>query len=121
MPASKANQRAVNKYVKNNYDRINVTMQKGKKDIIQAHAESQGESVNGFINRAIDYQISHDCDKDPQEAVGAPTSVGGILLPPEAVKTAQEAAKATGEAVPVFVGRAVSETAERDRMTREGG
>ena len=62
MPVPKANQRAVNKYVKNNYDRINVTMPKGKKDIIQAHAEAHSESVNGFINRAIQETMERDND-----------------------------------------------------------
>ncbi len=57
---SKAQQRSVNKYVKENYDRINVTLPKGKKEIIKAHAESMGESVNGFISRAIDNQIERD-------------------------------------------------------------
>lgn len=60
MAVPKANQRAVNKYVKNNYDRINVTMPKGRKDIIQAHAAAQGESVNGFINRAISETMERD-------------------------------------------------------------
>ena len=60
MAVPKANQRAVNKYVKNNYDRINVTMPKGRKDIIQAHATAQGESVNGFINRAISETMERD-------------------------------------------------------------
>lgn len=60
MTVPKANQRAVNKYVKNNYDRINVTMPKGKKDIIQAHAEAHGQSVNGFINKAIDEKMERD-------------------------------------------------------------
>ena len=32
MAVSKAQQRAVNKYVKNNYDEIKVRMPKGKKD-----------------------------------------------------------------------------------------
>jgi predicted HicB family RNase H-like nuclease len=32
-------------------------MPKGKKDIIKAHAESRGESVNEFINKAIDQRI----------------------------------------------------------------
>lgn len=67
MPASKANQRAVNKYVKNNYDRVNVTMPKGKKETIQAHAAAQGESVNGFINRAIDHEMERDSQKQPPE------------------------------------------------------
>ena len=60
MTVPKANQRAVNKYVKANYDRVNVTMPKGRKDTIKAHAEARGESVNGFINRAIDETIQRD-------------------------------------------------------------
>lgn len=35
------------------YDRINLTVPKGFKESLKAHAESQGESVNSFINRAI--------------------------------------------------------------------
>lgn len=60
MTVSKKQQASVNKYVKANYDRINVTMPKGQKDILKAHAESQGESVNAFINRAINNQIERD-------------------------------------------------------------
>ena len=58
MAVSKAQQRAVNKYVKNNYDEIKVRMPKGKKEVIQAHAAQQGESVNAYINRAIDKAMS---------------------------------------------------------------
>lgn len=53
MPASKAQQKAVAKYMKNNYDEIKVRVTKGNKDIIKAHAEQNGESLNGFVNRAI--------------------------------------------------------------------
>lgn len=67
MTVPKANQKAVNKYVKANYDRINVTMPKGKKETIQAHAAARGESVNGFINRAIDGQIQRDGEALPSE------------------------------------------------------
>ena len=63
MPVSKANQKAVAKYVKNNYDDIKVRTPKGKRDIIQAHAESLGESANAFINRAIDETIARDKEK----------------------------------------------------------
>ncbi|WP_297243559.1 hypothetical protein [uncultured Flavonifractor sp.] len=66
MPTSKAQQRAVNKYVANNYDRVLVTMPKGQKDIIKTHAEARGESVNAFINRAIAQAMERD--KRPQEA-----------------------------------------------------
>ena len=53
-PASKAQQKAVNKYMKENYDRINLLLPKGKKAVIQDFAAAHGESVNGFINRAVD-------------------------------------------------------------------
>lgn len=59
-PASKAQQKAVNKYMKSNYDRVNLVMPKGKKDVIQAHAAQQGESVNAYINRAIDEAMRRD-------------------------------------------------------------
>lgn len=49
----KASTRAHNKYIAKAYDRINLTVPKGRKDTIQAHAEAHSESVNGFINRAI--------------------------------------------------------------------
>lgn len=53
MATTKAQQRATNKYIAKAYDRINLTVEKGQKESIKAHAESTGESVNGFINRAI--------------------------------------------------------------------
>ena len=54
MPVSKAQQRAVGKYMKENYDEIKVRVDKGRKSVIKAFAEACGESVNAFINRAID-------------------------------------------------------------------
>ena len=53
MAVSKAQQRATNKYISKVYDRINLTLPKGRKEEIQAHCEARGESVNGFINRVI--------------------------------------------------------------------
>ena len=55
-----AKTRAQNRYIEKAYDRINLTVKKGKKDIIKAHAEMQGTSVNDFINRAIDEKIETD-------------------------------------------------------------
>lgn len=57
---SKAQQKAVHKYVKANYDRLDLTIPKGNKDIIKAHAERRGESVNGFIYRAITETMKRD-------------------------------------------------------------
>ena len=60
MATTKAGQRAVNKYMKENYDRVNLTMPKGEKDAVKAHAEARGESVNAFINRAIEEAMERD-------------------------------------------------------------
>ena len=60
MPTTKAQQRAVNKYMKENYDEIKVRTEKGRKDRIKAHAESRNESVNAFINRAIDETMARE-------------------------------------------------------------
>lgn len=68
MPASKAQQKAVNKYMAANYDKINLTVPKGKKSIVQAHAAARGESVNGFIKRAI----SETMERDGNAPAGAP-------------------------------------------------
>ena len=66
MPVSKAQQRAVSKYMKENYDVYQIRMPKGRKAEIQAHAEARGESVNAFIGRAIAEAMERD--KRPQEA-----------------------------------------------------
>ena len=60
MPASKAQQKAVNKYMRENYDRVNLTLPKGCKDEVKAHAEARKESVNAFICRAINETIRRD-------------------------------------------------------------
>lgn len=60
MPASKAQQKAVAKYMKENYDNFQIRMPKGKKERIKSHAVKQGESLNGFINRAIDEAMERD-------------------------------------------------------------
>ena len=60
MAVSKAQQRATANYVKKSYDRIEVKVVKGKKDMIQTHAETQGESLNAFINRAITETMERD-------------------------------------------------------------
>lgn len=55
---SKKQQGHVNKYISKAYDRINLTVPKGQKDIIREYAESNGESVNGYINRLIEADMA---------------------------------------------------------------
>ena len=61
----KASTRAQNKYIAKAYDRINLTVPKGQKDEIKAHADVfDGGSVNGFINRAIAETIARDNERE---------------------------------------------------------
>lgn len=50
-----------NTWIAEKLDRVNLTMPKGKKELIKAHAAKQdGGSVNAFINRAIDETMERD-------------------------------------------------------------
>lgn len=66
MTVSKAQQASVNKYVKNNYDRINVTFPKGQKDIIKKAAASCKLSVNAYIVSAVNEKMTHDGFLNPE-------------------------------------------------------
>ena len=67
MAVSKAQQKAVAKYEAKVYDKTLIRLPKGRLDDIKAHAAAQGESVNGFINRAIDHEMERDGQKRPPE------------------------------------------------------
>ena len=60
MAISESQRKAVAKYNAKSYDEIKVRVSKGNKDITKAHAESNGESINGFVNRAIDETMERD-------------------------------------------------------------
>ena len=57
---SKARIAANNRYNAKAYDRINIAVKKGKKDIIKQYAERKGESINRFIENAIDEKIERE-------------------------------------------------------------
>lgn len=103
---------SIKRYEDKAYDKVLVRMPKGRKDEIQTFAAQTGESVNGFINRAIGEAMG----ESPQKPSDAPQGAGAILTP-ETLKTAAEAAQNAGETVPVFVGRAVETQARRDKLT----
>ena len=100
MAVSKAQQRAVHKYIKDNYDRMELTVPKGRKAEIKAIAESCGQSVNAFVNEAIDAALTG--------SVAQPD--GDTVLTPKALTQARSAAEAAGEAVET--------QAERDKIAR---
>jgi len=57
---SKAQQKATAKYKKSNYDRMEILLPKGRKAELQQHAANHDESLNGFVNRAIDETINRE-------------------------------------------------------------
>ena len=60
MAVSKAQQKAVAKYEAKAYDKTLIRLPRGKLDEIRGHAEERGESLNGFIGRAIDEAMERD-------------------------------------------------------------
>lgn len=49
-----------NKFIKQAYDRINLTVPKGQKEVIQASAAECGESLNEYIKKAISERMERD-------------------------------------------------------------
>ena len=56
---SEAQRKATDKYLEK-FDEMRVRVPKGQKDIVKAHAERRGESLNAFINRAITETMDRD-------------------------------------------------------------
>lgn len=59
MPLSEARKRANQAYL-NKQDEIKVRVPKGKKEEIRQHADKRGESLNAFVNRAIDEAMERE-------------------------------------------------------------
>ena len=60
MARTDAEDRAIKKYEQEKIDKVLVRFPKGKKEQIQQHVANTGESINGFINRAVDQTLSSD-------------------------------------------------------------
>lgn len=60
MSVSEAQKRASEKWQKEKVDDLRVRVPKGQRAVIQDHAAKQGESLNGFINRAIKETMERD-------------------------------------------------------------
>lgn len=99
MPVSKAQQKAVNKYMTENYDRINLVVPKGRRDELRAKAKAEGKSLNAYIVDRI--------------------NGGNQYITPEALDKATKAAQAAGEDLEAWITRAISDTAARDSITRQ--
>lgn len=117
MAISEAQRRAVAKYNAANYERVELRLKKGKKDTVKTHADNYGESLNEFINRAIDCQIERDIAGDARDGAEG----GNVSLSSDTLETAQRAAEATGETMCEFLTRAARAQAKRDEMALHMG
>ena len=63
MAISKAQQRATAKYVKENYDRIEVKPEKGTKDRWRVAAEAEGKSLQQFIIDTVEAVLAEQGGK----------------------------------------------------------
>ncbi len=118
MALSQARKKANAKYEAKAYDKTLIRLPKGRLDEVRAHIEPAGESLNGFINRAISETMERDGggipSRGPQKVSGASTGAGAVFA-------AQQAAEATGEAAPQFIARAVGSQAKRDSASLRMG
>ena len=91
-------------YNKVKYDSMLVRFPKGQKDVIQSHAAARGESVNGFIGRAIGETMERDSGggteslaNAAQDAAESVSGVGATPIPSKP-ETPAEAAQTLTEA-----------------------
>lgn len=96
-----------------------VRMERKKYEAVQSYAEARDMSVNALVVDLLDQAMERDSAGTPTGATGAPTGAGGVSLPSDTIKAAQEAAEAAGEAVPVFIARAVETQAQMDEIGRK--
>lgn len=62
MGYTEAQKEATARYNKKAYDRIDVIVPKGKREVIKKFARKQGKSTNRFINEAIDKAMTEKED-----------------------------------------------------------
>ena len=120
MPRTKASNAAQYRYNQGHIKRVPLDMQLCDYDALKAHADSTGESVNGFIKRAISAAIHSAPTEAPAPAQPAQPAPEGVpvYLPTDAYSAAQAAAEAQGESVADYTARAIHTQAERDSVLR---
>lgn len=64
---SESRKRASIKYAKENLKRVPLDVPKEKYEAIKSAADAAGESVNGYIKRAIDERMSRDSSVEVAE------------------------------------------------------
>lgn len=59
-PATNAQRKATDKYIKEKTDELKIRVPKGDKERIQTHAKVKDGSLNAFVNRAINEAMDRD-------------------------------------------------------------
>ena len=120
MAVSDAKKKANAKWDSENMATLACKVKRTQAAAFKSYCEGRGQTSNTTLKNFV-----LDCigeQESPQEAVGGPTAApvdGGISLPSDTIKAAREAAEAAGEAVPVFIARAVETQAKRDEIGRK--
>lgn len=106
-----------NEFIKSAYDRINLTVPKGRKAELQAVAAQHGQSVNGFINGLIDEALERERAGDDGSSTGAqfPYFSDGEDTPLVAVGSSPTGGEESLSAEPDFSKMAVEEWVEWKR------
>ena len=66
-PYTEARKKANAKWDAEHLDRISIVMPKGKKEVIKQHIAETGETINAFVNRAIDEALQNNHAPDVNE------------------------------------------------------
>ena len=68
MAKTKTSSAVKNRYNAKAYDQLPIRVTKGKKTDLQTHAAMMGESLNRFVNRAIDEALERDkAEEEPRK------------------------------------------------------
>lgn len=67
MATSESQKKARDKWLREKVESLQLRVPIGKGDIIRSHAQAQGESMNAFINRAVDEAMVRDAEKAKQK------------------------------------------------------
>ena len=127
--------KAINRYSKNNYDRLAVVVPKGSAEQIKAAAASENKSTNRYILEALEAKSGLRLAMDSARSFAAasrgyaqnlaPNGAGARqgspegYLTPAALNAAQHAADAESEDVSAFIERAILTQADRDAKKRQ--
>lgn len=107
---SEAQKKSAQKWDAANLDRVSVAMPRGRKDAIRERAAAQGESMNGFMNAAIDSALS------PQDAPQCAVSDFTAMAVSEDTERVSAHTERTGETIEAFIRRAIADTIKRDTV-----